>query len=406
MWILLERGMVKSLKEIKTMTLFEVEDEKKRDVLELKSTIKQDDITRQITTVFDYAFDGTITTDIYIPKFPKEFGIGLIVGSSGSGKSTLLHQLGEVETIEWDNDKAIASHFEDFETASNMFGAVGLNSIPTWLKPYRALSNGEQFRADMARRLHSNTIIDEFTSVVNRECAVSCSTSISKYIKSNGLHNIIFASCHDDIIPFLQPDWIYNTDKKELFNGRCPSRPKITLKVNSCSKSIWDEFARHYYLSGELNNASVCYLASYNDMPVAFVALLTLPGRDVKHAWREHRLVVLPDFQGMGIGNAFSEYIGDLYVRRGCRYFCKTSNPRIGEHRNKSRLWRATATNGQARESYLNKDGSLRDWNPRYGMKQDLVKYHAHRVCYSHEYIGSGEVYPFTLFEDKTNKLF
>lgn len=384
--------------------LFEISNKSDSNEIVLQSQIQRDEITDKIACIFDYEFDGTVTTKIEIPEFPKNFQIGLIVGSSGSGKSTLLQKFGEFEKIEWDNTKSIASHFGTFENASNMFGAVGLNSIPTWLKPYNALSNGERFRADMARRLHSDTIIDEFTSVVNRECAISCSISMSKYIKNNDLHNIVFASCHDDIIPYLQPDWIYDTDKHEFYNGRYLCKPSITIKVNNCSKSLWNEFARHHYLSGELNSASVCYVASYNGLPIGFLALLTLPGRDVQHAWREHRLVILPDFQGMGIGNKFSEYIASLYVQRGCRYFCKTSNPRIGEHRNKSPLWRATSTNGMARESYLNTDGSLRDWNPRYGMKQELVKYHAHRVCYSHEYVGDGTKYDYTLIQSQTHK--
>ena len=34
-------------------------------------------------------------------------------------------------------------------------------------------------------------------------------------------------------------------------------------------------------------------------------------------------------------------------------------------------------------------------------MKPELVKIHAHRICYSHEYIGDGTIYPYTL-ETKT----
>ena len=366
-------------------------------VEQLTSTIEEDKITEEVSKIFDYDFQGTVTEEIEIPTFPNDFEIGLIVGSSGSGKSTILKErFGEEEHIEWDNHKAIASHFNSFQEASEKFGAVGLNSIPTWLKPYNVLSNGEKFRADMARRLKSGAVVDEFTSVVNRDVAISCSCSIEKYIRNNHLKNIVFCSCHDDIIPYLQPTWIYNTDKHEFHNGRYLQRPKLELRVYQCDKSMWNMFKKYHYLSGELNSASVCYVAVLNNRPVAFMALLTLCGRDVKHAWREHRVVVLPDFQGMGIGNKMSEMIAQGYIEKGCTYYCKTSNPRMGEHREKSASWRATATNRHSRESYLNKDGSLRDWNPRYGMKQNLVKKHAYRVCYSHEYIGDGTKYPYT----------
>ena len=123
----------------------------KKNYIELSSKIKQDDITDRVSNAFDYEFTGEIVTNIKIPKFPTEFQIGLIVGSSGSGKSSLLKQFGELETHSWNNELSIASHFDDFDIASSKFGAVGLNSIPTWLKPYNVLSNGERFRADMAR---------------------------------------------------------------------------------------------------------------------------------------------------------------------------------------------------------------------------------------------------------------
>lgn len=374
----------------------------------LTSSIDEDNITQEISKIFDYDFNGSVTETISVPQFPTEFEIGLIVGSSGSGKSTIMRKaFGCEENIIWDSTKAIASHFSSFKEATEKFGAVGLNSVPTWLKPYNVLSNGEKFRADMARRLKSGAVIDEFTSVVNRDVAISCSCSIEKYIRANGLKNIVFCSCHDDIIPYLSPTWIYNTDTHEFTNGRYLQRPRINLKVYPCDKALWDMFKRYHYLSGELNSASVCYVGTINNRPVAFMAMLALPGRDVKHAWREHRVVVLPDFQGMGIGNKMSEMVAQGYIEKGCTYYCKTSNPRMGEHREKSPLWRATVNNNIARESYLLKDGTLRPYNPRYGMKQELIAKHAHRVCYSHEYIGNGEKYPYTYKtqEDIENKV-
>lgn len=199
------------------MSLFEVSD-KQQSVIKLHSVVKQDEITKRISNAFDFEFTGCIDSVIDIPKFPKSFNIGLIVGSSGSGKSTLLKMFGNEDKIKWESNICVASHFRDFAEASSKFGAVGLNSIPTWLKPYNVLSNGEKFRCDLARKLKNNAIIDEFTSVVNRECAISCSMSISKYIRNHDLTNIVFASCHDDIIEYLQPDWVYNTDKRLCYS--------------------------------------------------------------------------------------------------------------------------------------------------------------------------------------------
>lgn len=220
----------------------------------LKSTIEQDEITKEIAKNFDYDYKGETVVEVSIPTFPKDFDIGLIVGSSGSGKTTLLKNcFGEEENIGWDNNKSIASNFSSFEEASNRFGAVGLNSIPTWLKPYRVLSNGEQFRANMARKLKDGAVIDEFTSVVNREVAISCSTSISKYIKRNGLKNIVFCSCHYDIIPYLQPSWVYDVDKKEFYEGgHYLRREPIIIEFYPCERRLWDLFKRHQFIGSML----------------------------------------------------------------------------------------------------------------------------------------------------------
>lgn len=392
------------------MSLFEINNNKDNKI-NLFSNIQTDEITDRISNAFDYEFNGRIEHSIEIPNFPKDFQIGLIVGSSGSGKSNLLRLLGDVEKYTWDNNKCIASHFEDFETASSRFGAVGLNSIPTWLKPYGVLSNGEKFRADMARSLHDNAVIDEFTSVVNRECAISCSSSISKYIRNNNLKNIVFASCHDDIIEYLQPDWVYDTDKKELLVGRCVrQRQSIVLEVSQCSKQIWYMFKKHHYLSADLNLSADCYLLSWNKLPIAFGAILSMPGRfgsDTRKCVSEHRIVVLPDYQGMGIGNRFSEYLGELYISQGYRYFGKTANPRMGEHRERSDKWKATSTNlKKPRDIKDLSESAIKQLRPR-GRNTSLksVEMTLSRLCYSHEYIGDGSIVVNNQSK-KVNKLF
>lgn len=382
--------------------LFEVNNPIKNEIV-LSSEVEKDEITEKISNAFDYKFDGKIETIIKIPKFPEEFNIGLIVGSSGSGKSTLLKLFGNTEIINWNNEKSIASHFENFEEASKRFGAVGLNSIPTWLKPYRVLSNGEKFRADVARKLHSGAVIDEFTSVVNRECAISCSVSISKYIKNNNLKNIVFASCHDDIINFLEPDWVYDTDKNELSVGRylC-KRPSVVLEVNQSTKQIWYLFEKYHYLSSELNGAADCYVFTWNKLLVAFGAIIPMPGKfgdDTRNCVSEHRIVVLPDYQGMGFGNKISEYLGELYLSQGYRYFGKTANPRMGEHRERSNKWRATSSNLKLigiKDLDNIKTRPLGRNKTRESVINTLT-----RLCYSHEYIGDENTY---IGENKLHK--
>lgn len=353
----------------------------------LKTKVILDKFTDEITKCFDYNFNGESAFECWTKPDVKDFQIGLIVGSSGSGKTTLLKEFGNIETIEWDNHKSIASNFSTPKEAIDKLGAVGLNSIPTWCKPFNALSNGEAFRADLARRLKDNAIIDEFTSVVDRNVAKSCSVSISKYIRTNNLKNIVFATCHKDIIEWLQPDWVFDTDNGELTpRGSLRQRPEIKLDIYETDYKTWELFKKHHYLTSKINNACKCYVALWNNIPVAFSANISLPGKipplykgDTRNKFRESRLVVLPDFQGMGIGTKLSNAIGEYFLNKGYRYFSKVAHVRMGEYRQKSDLWRPTSTNLKSRAK--SQKCSKKDaWHH---LMLDTV-----RICYSHEYIG------------------
>jgi len=102
---------------------------------------------------------------------------------------------------------------------TKMFTSVGFSSPPSWLKPYDVLSNGEKMRVDLANCLLMEkdiVIFDEFTSVVNREVAKTGSFAVQKAIRKMD-KKFIAVACHSDIIEWLQPDWIYNTDEKRFF---------------------------------------------------------------------------------------------------------------------------------------------------------------------------------------------
>lgn len=153
------------------------------------------------------------------PDIPNDFNIGVIVGSSGSGKSTLLKTFGSEESPKWHLDNAILSHFGTPDNAINLLTAVGLNSVPSWYKPYSVLSNGEKFRADLARKVKDGAVIDEFTSVVDRNVAKAASVALVRYIKKNNIKNVVLSTCHRDILEWLEPDWVIDTDLGEYTEG-------------------------------------------------------------------------------------------------------------------------------------------------------------------------------------------
>lgn len=218
-----------------------------RDTTPLISKVERDEFISASEKAFDCIFDGTST---FYPwkmpiNIPKKFKIGVIVGSSGSGKSTLLKQFGIEEKPEWDNSKSIVSHFESPDDAINKLGSVGLNSVPSWYKPYTVLSNGEKFRADLARKIKTNCVIDEFTSVVDRTVAKAASISLSRYVNNNDVDNIVLSTCHRDILDWLEPDWVLDTDTGELLHGFFLSDQKLKstyieqlMKLGQCLKTI------------------------------------------------------------------------------------------------------------------------------------------------------------------------
>jgi ABC-type ATPase with predicted acetyltransferase domain len=190
--------------------------------MKLSVKVERDEFTSKVAQAFDLNFDGIIETEIPDFNFPQynSYNIGLIVGASGSGKSTILMNLVESdEEIQWEPKKAIVSHFDNPEEAIEKLHACGLASVPTLCKPYHVLSNGEKYRAKFARLLEDDLVMDEFTSEVNRETAKSLCVSVSKYIRKKNLKNIVLASCHKDIIPWLQPDWVFDCDLGEKFEN-------------------------------------------------------------------------------------------------------------------------------------------------------------------------------------------
>lgn len=159
-------------------------------------------------------------------------------------------------------------------------------------------------------------------------------------------------------------------------------KPKIKIEIFECldqKREVWNLFKRHHYLSGELNISARCFLACWNGVPVGFCAVLAMPSGTVKNAWREHRLVVLADYQGLSIGNRLSEYVAQMLVNDGKRFFSKTANIKMGRYRDNSPKWRKTTKHKKrlSPKDMLNDSKAL--------INKDL---YLKRVCYTHEYIG------------------
>jgi GNAT superfamily N-acetyltransferase len=347
----------------------------------LTCVVELDSVTKELAASFDYAFDGSQTfTPPPFPAIPEEYGIGLIVGPSGSGKTTILSSFGGECAVTWERDKSVAAHFLTADEAREKFGAVGLNSIPAMLRPHHALSTGERFRADLARRLCDGAVIDEFTSVVDRNVAKSCANALRRYVESGKVRRIILATCHYDVAEWLEPDWTFDTSTGQMAGRGLVRRPAIHIQLLPCKVAAWEAFSDHHYLDGNINKSSRCWLAIWGGVVVGFASCIAFPSGNWKNGWRGHRTVILPDFQGLGIGTRVSDAVGEMILAEGGRYFSKTSNHRMGGYRNHSPKWRATSKNGRDRQDYA---------SGRITKESGHSWRHIDRVCYSHEYMGA-----------------
>lgn len=353
-------------------------------------TVPKDEVTMAAVAPFDLTWDGsTLFTPAALPsQLPSDFGIGVVVGASGSGKSTLLAAFGEEHRPTW-NFAAVASQFGSAAEAADRFYAVGLNAVPTWTKPYGVLSNGERFRVDLARMLDNDAVIDEYTSVVDRNVAMSTSNALRRYVEKRGLRRIVIATCHRDVLPWLQPDWVIDLDIRcwALRPRECLQRPQLVVEIYAGTPEAWGMFRRHHYLAATLHPAAMCMIAVINETVVGFSAALPFPNGNLRNAWREHRTVVLPDFQGLGIGMRLSDWVGQWMVDHDRRYFSRTAHPRMGAYRDASPLWRATnASQKQQRvlTSYMSDDYLAK----RQRTGWDAWDFDDRRVAWSHEYIG------------------
>lgn len=280
-------------------------------------------------------------------ELPTEWNVGLIVGPSGSGKSTIARELfGKhlVAAYEWSEQRSIIDGFpttKGIKDITGVLSSVGFSSPPSWLRPFQALSNGEQFRVTIARALCEDReliVFDEFTSVVDRNVAKIGSAAIAKTVRRTK-QKFIGVSCHYDIVDWMEPDWIYEPAVNRFASGRLWRRPEITLGVFRVHRSAWELFRHHHYLDSNLATSSSCFVATWNGIPVAFSAWMAMP-HTIPNFIREHRTVTLPDFQGVGIGNVLSDTIASMYRGLGKRPISTTSHPAMIAARNKSPNWK------------------------------------------------------------------
>lgn len=294
----------------------------------------QFDITEK---TFDEHFKGEI-------DLPEEWNIGIIVGKSGTGKTTIAKTLFNdgIDSFVYCKDSVIDDFDEeiDSERLFSVLSSVGFNSPVSWLKPYSVLSNGEKMRIDLARAILQKKeiiVFDEYTSVVDREIACVGSISVQKAVRKEG-KKFIAISCHYDIIDWLEPDWIFDTDEMVFKNTRgLRRRPNIELKIYK-TKGNWGMFSKYHYLNHSALSGLDEYTAFIGEKAIAIILWMTYPHPKTKIK-KVHRLVVLPDYQGVGIGGRLLDYTAEIMQKKTTLVSITTSVKGFAKSLQRNKNW-------------------------------------------------------------------
>lgn len=305
----------------------------------------------RVKSLFNAEKGNEFTHVADLPIEGDDWSIGLIVGPSGSGKTSIGNAVfggGKIHDLydRWDNSKPIVDCIApngDFNAVTGALASVGLGDVPSWLRPFAVLSNGQKFRAGLARLICSDetdVVVDEFTSVIDRQIAQIGAQAFSKSWKRTK-RRVVLLSCHYDIIDWVEPDWVYDT-REARFIRDCLRRPNFELQIRKVNGSYWRHFKPHYYLDLPMPPAAEYFVGTVNDELVCHLAVAPM---FTAQAYRATRLVVMPEWQGAGVGTKFLEWVCEYHKngggRRGKKFptLFHTSHPQLIAYLNRSNKW-------------------------------------------------------------------
>ena len=326
--------------------------------------------------------------EVDLPIEGEKWNVGLIVGPSGSGKSTIGKEIfkGEYQPeIKWGKKSVIDDFKKDLsiEEIANVCSAVGFNTVPAWMRPYFVLSTGEKFRVDIARRLlelPDPMVVDEFTSVVDRQVAKIGAYAVQKYIRRHD-RQFIAITCHYDVEEWLMPDWVYDVGLNEYRprGSLQRKRPELQTEIRRVPYEAWRIFAPFHYLTVELHKAAKCFGMFVDGTLAAFAAVLHRPnwrkkGQDIKGI---SRIVTLPDWQGLGLSPMLATVLGSAYKGTGWRLRAYPAHPALIRVAMKSSDWMMVKNPGYVQKS-----------RPSYGKKTSRSMRNVSRPGAVFEYCG------------------
>jgi ABC-type ATPase with predicted acetyltransferase domain len=283
------------------------------------------------------------------------FNVGLIIGASGSGKTTLAKEIYGVECFDvlLDPSKPVIEQFDsimNYNDCVNALTGIGLSQVACWIKPAGSLSNGQKARAEAALQMCSgkkHIVIDEFTSVVDRNVAKAMSHCIQRFARKFD-KQIVLISCHYDVFEWLNPDWVIDCNKETYSNRRLERlgferNEKINFEIAECERNTWHRFSKYHYLSDKLPGGHIETFGVYlNGQQIGFQCFSNyVPHRKgTKRIMHSNRTVIHPDYVGFGLGMKVIDVTSFEMKRRGYDVQAKFSSAPVFNSMSKNPYWK------------------------------------------------------------------
>ncbi len=287
--------------------------------------------------------------------------IALFVGPSGSGKSTALQMIArqcpgghDVGRIRFAPRRPVVDGIcpsHALQRAIELLGDCGLGEARLWVRSLDELSEGQRFRARLARaighhmqsRSSAPLICDEFASGLHRRLAQAIAFNLRKLAGRHGL-SLVLACSDETIAKDLQPDVIIRLlgGGRHVIDERRPRKRSISfgrrLVIEEGSRRDYDQFASmHYRTTDELGFVAKVFVLregrggdllgivvySHGPLELALRNRATNKrfSRNPRRLNREmriiRRVVVHPDVRGCGLGHRL---LRDTLPRVGTKY--------------------------------------------------------------------------------------
>ncbi len=284
--------------------------------------------------------------------------ITLITGPSGSGKSSLLNAIRQkcpaarlVQDLPFPTDVAVLDAIaptRPVAEALEWLTACGLGEPMAWVRRFHELSEGERFRARLARAVSlqraagaplpyvdetgeiAPLLCDEFGAALHQRLARAIAFNLRKLATRERLA-IVLATSHDELEHDLHPDYLVRLGAAHPFVERCEPEPHPQfislvrgLRIQQGTLADYAEFSSMHYRRGTqvgwVDKVFVCREGL--DGPVLGVVVYARPtlelrlrnevtrGRFCKRPAALNqslrllkRLVIHPDVRGCGIGH-------------------------------------------------------------------------------------------------------